>query len=43
MNCATCGREINGYNTKGGRLKIRKCGKCYLKWKKEERSRRGQT
>jgi len=45
--CRVCGISLNGRNTKGSWREKNKynsrCGKCYLKWKKEERERDGTT
>tara|TARA_R100000908_G_scaffold63592_1_gene45016 strand:- start:5949 stop:6104 length:156 start_codon:yes stop_codon:yes gene_type:complete len=47
--CTMCNVSINSVNTKGvgmgggsNSATIRRCGKCYLKWKKEERRKNGK-
>ena len=43
FKCVDCFHPLTGYNTKGAwrnkSPKTRRCGVCYLKWKKEKRSR----
>ena len=47
--CTICNVSINSLNTKGVNVvgtsnngTIKRCGKCYLKWKKEERRKNGK-
>lgn len=48
--CSMCNTPITLLNTKGASMsegskktKIRRCGKCYLKWKKQERMKYGES
>jgi|11BtaG_2_1085332.scaffolds.fasta_scaffold29077_2 hypothetical protein len=45
--CQDCGVSLDTHNTKGAwRTKHKaqmRCGKCYLKWKKDERERNGKA
>ena len=43
--CMDCGQIIDGLNTKGTRKNKyeTRCGKCYLKWKRLERKKNGQS
>lgn len=50
IKCTMCNIEINLINTKGCRTgnttmksDTRKCGRCYLIWKREERRKNGQN
>ena len=43
MKCKVCGKEINGYNTKGHSSNQRICGKCYLEKKRRERRKNGKA
>ena len=42
--CVDCNEVINTRNSHstGGYLSMPRCGKCYLKWKREERRRKGR-
>ena len=44
--CEDCFVELNSLNTKGGwrekNPKTRRCGKCYLEWRKEVRRLRNE-
>jgi hypothetical protein len=44
--CEDCFVELNSHNTKGGwrekKPKTRRCGKCYLEWRREVRRMRNE-
>lgn len=44
--CEDCFVELNSLNTKGGwrekKPKTRRCGKCYLEWRREVRRMRNE-
>lgn len=44
LACSMCNGVINKLNTKGDRAYNKKaiCGKCYLKWKKEQRRKNSE-
>ena len=48
--CSICNTRITLLNTKGASMSegskkttIRRCGGCYLKWKREERGKNGKS
>jgi len=46
QHCDGCSVELNSHNTKGGwrekNPKTKRCGKCYLEWRREVRRMRNE-